>query len=78
MNFFTDIIQPIVATATKIHHYPQFKKCQFLDDNDKILIELYTEKTTQQLSEIHHLTAYEIIRNKHYKFETKLIVEWKN
>ena len=74
MNFFTDIIQPIVATATKIHHYPQFRKFQFLE-NDKILIELYTEKTTQELAEKHRLPAYEIIRNKHYKLETKLIVE---
>ena len=64
----------MITTATKIHHYPQFNKCQFLD-NDKILIELYTEKSTQQLAEIHRLPAYEIIRNKHYKLETKLIVE---
>ena len=74
MNFFTDIIQPIVATATKIHHYPQFRKFQFLE-NDKILIELYTEKTTQELAERHHLTTYELKRNRYYKYEIKLIIE---
>ena len=75
MNYFESIINPMIATAKKIHHYPQFRKCQFLDANDKILIELYTEKSTQELSEIHQLQAYEIIRNKNYKFEIKLKIE---
>ena len=74
MNFFNDIIQPHVATATKIHHYPQFNKYQFLE-NEKILIELYTEKSTQELAIKHNITTHAIIRNKNYKFETKLIVE---
>ncbi len=75
MNFFTDIIQPIVATATKIHHYPAFKIYQFLDANDNVLVGLFTNKSTQQLAERHHLPTYELKRNRYYKYEIKLIIE---
>jgi len=77
MNYFDGIIKPMIATATKIHHYPSFKIYQFLDDNDKVLVGLFTEKNSQQLAERHHLPTYEFKKNRYFKYEIKLKIELK-
>jgi hypothetical protein len=74
MSYFETVIQPIIATATHIFHYPQFEKMTFMED-EKILTTLYTEKSSQELAYKYNLDVHTLIRNRYYKYETKIIIE---
>lgn len=75
MSYFETVIQPIIATATHINHYPQFNRYEFVE-NDKTLTTLYTEKSSQELAIKYNLNVHTLIRNRYYKFETKLKIQW--
>lgn len=74
MSYFETVIKPIVATATHINHYPQLNMFEFME-NDKILTTLYTEKSSQELAYKYNLDVHTLIRNRYYKYETKIIIE---
>ena len=75
MGTFQLIISEIIKTGVTINHYPQFNRFEILDKNDKVLIQLYTEKNSYQLAQQYNLPVNTIIRNKNYKFEIKLKIE---
>ena len=74
MNYFNDIIKPIVAIATHINHYPQFNRFEFME-NEKLLCKLYTEKSTQELAIKYKLPTNEITITKYNKIKNKLKIE---
>lgn len=71
MSYFETVIKPRIVTATHINHYPQFNRFEFVE-NEKILTTLYTEKSSQELAIKYNLNVHTLIRNRYYKFETKL------
>lgn len=74
MSYFDTVIKPIIATSTKIHHYPQFNRFEFVN-NEKPIVSLYTEKSSQELAYKYNLDVHTLIRNRYYKYETKIIIE---
>lgn len=74
MSYFETVIKPRIVTATHINHYPQFNRFEFVE-NEKILTTLYTEKSSQELAIKYNLNVHTLIRNRYYKFETKIIIE---
>lgn len=74
MSYFETVIRPRIKTATHINHYPQFNRFEFVE-NDKTLTTLYTEKSSQELAIKYNLNVHTLIRNRYYKFETKIIIE---
>ena len=75
MGTFQLIISEIIKTGVIINHYPQFNRFEILDKNDKVLIQLYTEKNSYQLAQQYNLPVNTMIRNRYYKFEIKLKIE---
>ena len=75
MGTFQLIISEIIKSGVIINHYPQFNRLEILDKNDKVLIELYTEKNSYQLAQQYNLQVNTMIRNRYYKFEIKLKIE---
>jgi len=75
MNFFNDIIQPQIATATSIIHYPELNRFEFVDNNGKVLLSLYTEKNSQQLAIKYGLNTEAKKINRYYKYITILKIE---
>lgn len=73
MSYFETVIQPIIATATHINHYPQFNRFEFME-NEKLLVSLYTQRSTKDLAKRYNLPAHEYIQ-KNYTFILKLKVE---
>ena len=75
MGTFQLIISEIIKTGVIINHYPQFNRFEILDKNDKVLIQLYTQKTSTELAQQYNLQVNTLIRNRYYKFEIKLKIE---
>ena len=75
MGTFQLIISEIIKTGVIINHYPQFNRFEILDKNDKVLIQLYTEKNSYQLAQQYNLPVNTMTRNRYYKFEIKLKIE---
>ena len=75
MGTFQLIISEIIKTGVIINHYPQFNRFEILDKNDKVLIQLYTQKTSTELAQQYNLQVNTMIRNRYYKFEIKLKIE---
>ena len=75
MGTFQLIISEIIKTGVIINHYPQFNRFEILDKNDKVLIQLYTQKTSTELAQQYNLPVNTMIRNRYYKFEIKLKIE---
>ena len=78
MGTFQPIISELIKTGVVINHYPQFNQFEILDRTDKKLVSLYTQKRSTQLAQQYNLPVNEYIRNRYYKFELKLKIEWKN
>ena len=74
MNFFKDIIQPQIATATNIIHYPELNRFEFVS-NGKVLLSLYTEKNSQELAIKYGLNTEAKKINRYYKYITILKIE---
>ena len=74
MSYFDTVIRPLIATATHINHYPQFNRFEFME-NEKLITKLYTEKISQELAIKYNLDVHTLIRNRYYKYETKIIIE---
>lgn len=74
MSYFETVISALILTATHINHYPQFNRFEFME-NDKILTTLYTEKSSQEIAYKYQLDVHTLIRNRYYKYETKIIIE---
>lgn len=74
MSYFDTVIKPRILTATHINHYPQFNRFEFVS-NDKQIVSLYTEKSSQELAYKYNLDVHTLIRNRYYKYETKIIIE---
>lgn len=78
MGTFQPIISELIKTGIVINHYPQINSFEVLDRTDKKLVALYTQKRSTQLAQQYNLPVNEYIRNRYYKFELKLKIEWKN
>lgn len=74
MSYFETVISALILTATHINHYPQFNRFEFMED-EKILTTLYTEKSSQEIAYKYQLDVHTLIRNRYYKYETKIIIE---
>ena len=78
MGTFQSIISELIKTGVVINHYPQFHKFDVVDRADNKLVGFYTQKRSTQLAQQYNLPVNEYIRNRYYKFELKLKIEWKN
>jgi hypothetical protein len=78
MGTFQPILSELIKTGVVINHYPQFHQFEILDRADNKLVGLYTQKSSTQLAHQYNLPVNEYIRNRYYKFELKLKIEWKN
>ena len=72
MSNFKPILTELIKTGVVISHYPQFNRFEILDKNDKVLIQLYTQKNSTELAQQYNLQVNTLIRNRYYKFEIKL------
>lgn len=72
MGTFQPILSELIKTGVVINHYPQFNYFEILDNNGIVLIKLYTQKSSQKLAMQYNLSVNQLIRNRYYKFETKL------
>jgi hypothetical protein len=67
-HFFNDIIKPLIQSATKINHYPELNKFEFVDKKETILLSLYTQKTSEELAKLHRLQVDEYKKNRYNKY----------
>jgi len=67
-HFFNDIIKPLITQATKINHYPELNKFEFVDGTEKVLLSLYTQKTSEELAKWYGYRVDEYKKNRYNKY----------